>query len=128
MWEWLLSLFRKSDYIPDNSINLSEQINDYRVGHRKTVLIVDLEITKIAFDWATLMNKRNQLTHGDYTEHLQKVYPVVVKASGENVAYGQDPVLIWLRSIRHNRNMLGNWTHVGSAQSGFYSCAIFVRM
>lgn len=87
----------------------------------------------MASEWAAKMAKIGKLGHGNFDDRLEAVYPNTTGV--ENVAMGQTiPQIIqmWLGSLKHRNNMLGNYNLVGvgfaESNNGMtYWCAIFVN-
>lgn len=109
--------------------------NEVRESRGLSPLVVDDQLNQAAQDHAEFMLERRKLTHigrgrSQVGDRLSDAgYRAIAYA--ENVAAGQTDersvMASWIRSRPHHRNMLGNYTAIGTGRAGNFWCVVFAR-
>src|ERR1041385_8021728 len=95
---------------PAYSQDLIKSVNDFRQSQSRPIVIVDQCLQKQAEAHCVWMTT-NGMSHQGFYNRLNtcKMY------GGECVAYGNNPVQLWINSGPHRRIMLGNYRYIGVA-------------
>ncbi|MBO1512779.1 CAP domain-containing protein [Metabacillus bambusae] len=96
--------------------------NQERAKNGLPALKVDLELSKVAREKSSDMQRNNYFSHTSPTYgspfDMMKQFGITYKAAGENIAKGQrspeEVVNAWMNSEGHRKNILSaNFTHIG---------------
>lgn len=96
--------------------------NQERAKNGLPALKVDLELSKVAREKSSDMQRNNYFSHTSPTYgspfDMMKQFGISYKAAGENIAKGQrtpqEVVNAWMNSEGHRKNILSsNFTHIG---------------
>jgi uncharacterized protein YkwD len=148
-WEWIASLFRRPapkpipkpvpPPIPTPALaDLLDAVNVYRKANGKSALVRDATADTLAQSWAAHLYFANNLSHGNWQQRFEAVFPN--HAGAENIAYGpgmdaariadmwfnEPPDLLGRRG--HRENMLGPYNRMGVGHVGGYWVAEFVEV
>lgn len=94
-----------------------DEHNAYRAKKGLDPVELSTEMSKVAVNWSKHMAEERDLEHNpDYSEQI----PAGARASAENIAYDradddavEDIMRGWIKSRGHERNITGDYTHVG---------------